>query len=226
MKKYIFIVLVFYSVLAQTQTVLMEEHVDSVYSKTKFGVNSKHFLHSYFSFGFMFDGKESDVTKFGGTNNLSLGLRYKYRISNSIATGVEAEYKYSTISFPTHAKIQKDKYHFHEFKYAWYLRLNWGMRGDIMGKFIDLGIYGASLFASNQYIKTEGDFKNFQQLTYYQEGLNYIESFNYGFMFRVGINQFVFFSEYRYSDMLNPDYIDIFRTVPRWTVGLQIGFHR
>ena len=226
MKKYILIAFVFLSILAQAQTVLMEEQVDSIYVKSVFGVNSQHFLHSYFSFGFMFDGYESDVTKFGGTNNLSIGLRYKYRISNHIATGVEGEYRYSIISFPSHDDVIKDKYHFHEFKYAWYLRFNVGMRGDIMGKFIDLGIYGASLFSSNQYIKTDGNFKNFQQLMYYQKDLNYIESFNYGFLLRVGINQFVIFSEYRYSNMLKEDYTDIFRTVPRWTVGLQIGFHR
>ena len=63
--------------LIQAQTVLLHEKVDTTYRKTNYGVNSKHFLHSYFAFGFLFDSpQQRDVTKFGATNNFSIGLRY------------------------------------------------------------------------------------------------------------------------------------------------------
>ena len=227
MKKNLLILMVLSSFLIQAQTVLLHENVDTTYQKNIFGVNSKHFIHFYYSFGFIFDPiEESDVTKFGGSCSSVFGLRYKLRITNHMATGVEVEYQYLTISYPTHKTILKDKYHFKNIKYAWYYRQNLGMRGDIMGKFIDVGIWGASCYYSDTYTKEKGPFENSKNKAYYEEDLNYIEPFNYGFLFRLGINQFVLFSEYTYSDLIRKNNQNQFKTVPRWIVGLQIGFHR
>ncbi len=211
----------------EAQTVLMEESVDSVYQKSKFGVNSTHFLHPYFTFGFLFDSSDDrDVSNFGSSNSFSFGLRYKLRLTNHLATGLELEDRFSTVAFPTHKPILKDKYQFFDIKYAWYFRINVGMRGDVMGKFMDLGIYGSSLFFPQHYIKKEVDNSNYKSLRYYEEDLDYFNDFDYGLLLRFGINQFVIFSEYRLNNIIKETDTKDFRTVPQITVGLQVGLHR
>jgi len=227
MKKILLYIFVISSFLAQSQTVLMQEKVDSVYHKRKFGVNSTHFVHPFFTFGFLFDvSNKRDVTDFGSTNSFSFGIRYKLRLTNHFATGVEIEDRMSIIAFPTHKPILKDKYLFFDIKYAWYFRTNLGMRGDIMGKFLDVGIYGSSVFFPSHYTKIEVDNPNYKSLSQYEEDLNYFKSFNYGLILRFGINQFVIFAEYRLNNIIKKKYSEEFRSIPQVTVGLQIGLHR
>ena len=224
MKKYLLVFVVFMSFGLFAQTVLMEEKVDSVYQKTSFGVNGKHFVHMYWSFGFVFGPEQ--VTKFGNTNLFGMGVRYKYRLTNHLATGLELETRFLNINYPTHGNIKKDKYVIGDFKYAWYFRTNLGMRGNVMGKFIDVGLYGSNNFFTSTYIKVEEDFDDHEVAVYSKEKLKYLESFNYGLLVRVGWGQFVLFSEYRLSDIFKPNVADLYRDIPRWTVGLQIGLHR
>ena len=224
MKRYFLILIIFSGLSVSAQTVLMQEKVDSVYQEIKFGVNSKHFVHTYISFGFVFG--EEEVTKFGNTNTFGFGLRYKLKLINHLATGLDLAYNYSTINFPTHGNVDKDKYQIQSLKYAWFFRINYGHRGNIMGKFIDVGAYGTSTLFSQNYVKLEGDYNQYQAFSYTHEELKYLESFNYGLLLRLGFNQFVFFSEYRMSNMLKPHVLDGVREVPKWTIGLQIGLHR
>lgn len=227
MKKILLYLIVFCALSASSQTVLMQESVDSVYYKRKFGVNSIHFVHPYFTFGFLFDtGNNKDVTDFGSTNSFSFGVRYKLRLTNHFATGIELEDRISTIAFPVHNPVLKDKYIFFDIKYAWYFRTNLGMRGDIMGKFFDFGIYGSSIFFPTHFIKKNVDNQHYSSVSYYEEDLDYFDSFNYGLILRFGINQFVIFSEYRLNNIIKEKYSEQFRSTPQVTVGLQIGLHR
>ena len=229
MKRFLLLILTFSYFFTQAQTVLLHQEVDSVYKKTSFGVNSKHYVHTYLSFAFLFDAYgsgESDITKFGGSHSFALGLRYKFRLNNYLATGLELEDRFTTVSYPTSEPVLKEKYYFGDFKYAWYFRFNLGMRGDIMGKFIDMGIWGSSNLYSKHNLTLENNSPYFKILNYTEENLSYIEAFNYGLLLRAGINQFVIFTEYRLSNVLKKDYQDRFKNVPAWTVGLQIGLHR
>ena len=224
MKKYLLVFVVFVSFGLSAQTVLMEEKVDSVYEKSSFGVNSTHYFHMYWTFGFVFGTEQ--VTKFGNTNSWSMGFRYKYRLTNHFATGLELETRFQNINFPTHGNVEKDKYMVGNFKYAWYFRTNFGMRGNVMGKFIDIGVYGSNNFFTSTYVEIEDDFDDYEIYTYTNQKLKYLESFNYGVLARAGWNQFVLFSEYRLSDIFKPNITGDYRDIPRWTVGLQIGLHR
>ena len=138
-----------------TQTVLLEEKVDSVYPTSKFGINSKHFFHSYVGYAFVFDKNSSSIekTKFWGTQNFSLGLRYKRRLLNHLATGLEAEIRYSSFNVPIEKPILKKQYQTWDLKLAWYYRVNFGMRGAIMGKFLDIGLYGSRFLNARRYTK-------------------------------------------------------------------------
>jgi len=224
MKRYIIASLLLIGIAVQAQTVLLEEKVDSVYKKSSYGINSTHYVHMYIDFGFVFGAEE--VTKFGNTNSFGLGMRYKLRINNHLATGIDLASIYSNINFPTHGNVKKDKYYFMDLEYNWFIRTNLGMRGSIMGKFIDIGVFGKSNYFSSIYTKIEDDFEDYSTLVYSKEDLKYIETFNYGLLLRVGWNQIVFFSKYRLSNLLKPNVTGNYRDIPRWTIGIQIGLHR
>jgi hypothetical protein len=210
-----------------SQDVLLSETVDSTYKSSSFGPNSRHFIHVYCNFGFVFGetGQKAVVTKFG-SNNIGLGLRYKLKIMNSIATGVDLELNAQNIFYPDHDPVLKEKYNILDIKYAWYARINFGKRGDIMGKFLDFGVWGASTCQSSKFLKTKVENKDYQYLESYQKELKYINTFNYGFLARLGYEQFVIYVQYRYSDFLKQNFHDTYQNIPAWTVGLQIGLHR
>lgn len=226
MKKYILLLILTYSTSLMAQTVLLEQKVDSVYTKAKFGVNSTHFVHMYLGFGFVFGMPDEEITRFFFTNDYKVGLRYKLRINNTFSTGADVEFNSRNISFPTHNNVKTEKYVIHDLKYDWFLRLNYGKRGDIMGKFIDIGVYGSTNLYSSEFHKIDVDNSQFKTQSYTYENLKYLENFNYGFLFRLGINQFVLFANYRYSDILKPKVDEGIRDIPRCTFGVQMGIHR
>lgn len=224
--KYVLIFLVFQN--AQSQTLLFHEEVDSVYQKSKFGLNATHYIHPFISFGLVFgeNNEGNTKTKFGASNQLGFGLRYKLRMNNFMAIGVDAQYQLLTVSYPTQKPILKEKYSIQDLNFSGVLRFNFGMRGDIIGKFLDIGAYISMPIQSKHKIKTETASSSFRTLSYQEEQLNYIEPFQYGFLARFGINQFLVFAEYRYSRSLKLNAINQFKNVPAWSIGLQIGLHR
>jgi hypothetical protein len=212
--------------LVFAQNVLLSEEVDSTYKVSKVGPNRQHFVHGFFSLGFLLgENEELENIKFG-SNTFSVGLRYKLRLTNHIATGVDLEYRLSNVFYPTKKPILKEKYAFVDLKYDWYLRLNFGKRGDIIGKYLDLGVWASYMLMTSQYTKSEFKNLDYKYIEQTQKSLKYFNGFNYGLFARFGVNQFALFVEYRYSDIIKSDFKTIYNNIPPWTVGIQIGFHR
>jgi len=223
-KKILYLTFIVFSfqILSAQKVLMNEENPDTTYAVKKYGVNSAHFFHMYFGLAFVFG--EEQVTKFGGTNALTVGLRYKYKIANFLAVGSDVAYQRNRISFPTHNLTNKNYYKSYNLLSDVYIRFNWGHRGDIMGKFLDLGVYGSYTFYNlNHLNENPEDNAHFSKFVYEEHQLSYYNRFNYGFIARLGINQFVLFTQYRYSPIrINKDY----RNIPAWTVGIQIALHR
>lgn len=211
-----------------SQTVLMHEKVDSVYKTSSYGINSKNYLHTYMSYGFVFDknSKTIEETKFWGTQCLAFGLRYKYKILSHWATGLETELRISSFNMPVEKPMLKKQYQILDLKMAWYNRINLGMRGAIMGKFLDFGVFGSRILNADRYSKFTSNNSEFKRSSKYDHGLKIFNNFNYGVLVRLGLNQWVLFSEYRLSDLLKADKWNEPLNFPRWTIGLQFNFHR
>lgn len=214
--------------LSFSQTVLMHEKVDSVYKTSDYGINSKYYLNTYMSYGFIFDKSSTNVekTKFWGTQSIAYGLRFKYKILNHWASGLETELRYSSFNIPVDKPLLKKQYRFLDLRMAWYNRINFGMRGAIMGKFLDFGVFGSRILNAERYTKFDPNNSEFKHSIRVDHGLNIFNNFNYGLLLRIGLNQWVLFSEYRFSDLLDEDKWSESLSFPRWTVGLQFNFHR
>ncbi len=226
--KILFIGLLLYFLPAATlaQDVLLSEKVDTSYQVPKFGLNRLHYAHLYFKFGFIAgQNQQLEDAKFG-SNDFGFGLRYKLKMSNYFATGVDLEYTLTNVFYPTQKPILKEKYIFVNLKYDWYLRLNIGKRGDIIGKYMDFGVWASHIFLTNYYTKVEFKNQDYKHLEQTQSSLKYFDKFNYGFFARLGINQWALFVEYRYSDIIKSGFQTKYNNIPPWTIGFQIGLHR
>jgi hypothetical protein len=102
------------------------------------------------------------------------------------------------------------------------MRFNYGRRGNIIGKFIDLCAYGDWTFSASN--NTKDKRQNGNHVKTRITHLNYYNSTNYGVLARIGFNRYVFYGSYRLSNMFKSS--ANFPELPRITVGLQIGFHK
>lgn len=240
MKKIIAFVLTFTLTLpvAFAQHVLLEEEVND-YEIKKWGANCKHNIHAYTGLGFLASETEGSGMKiiYGASSAFRFGVRYKRRFTNWLSTGIDLNYniisyrmkQYDDKILPVPTEWDKEKFVLNNLGSEYYIRLNFGRRGNFLGKFLDVGVYGNWTFNSRYIVKYEqdnGDNLSESSKTVYSN-LDFIENTHYGISGRVGFNKVSLYANYRLSDLFS----DGFNTVneekvelPRLITGLQISF--
>ena len=226
------------------QRVLMEEDVTTYDEKNKkWGENLRHFAHFYADYSFYTPNPFEDQLeiKYGSSNSISFGYRYKLKLTNWLAIG--ADIKYNSMSFNLKNTFvpfnladeeiivhDKDKLKLNSAGTEAYIRLNFGRRGNMIGKFIDFGGYINGIYSTKHiYYNSFNDgniYKAKKQKTTNSK-LQYIEPYFYGAKVRLGINQFVLSFDYRLSALFTEGFTQetLHDALPKFTVGLQIGVH-
>lgn len=224
------------------QTVLLHEKISAYDFKLPGkGPNYRHFSHLFIGFGFFIpDGDPFEVeTKPGSTTALEFGWRYKLKLTNWLAIGSGVNYINEIFDIkqieekvvPTAILHSKEKLRFNNVGSEFFLRFNFGKRGNIIGKFVDLGTYANWAFK----VKHMYQDKSNSQLPYQAESvrvilynLKYVERFNYGLKARIGVNRYVVTGSYRLNELLTEDYKNIVGDyyLPRLSIGLEIGLHK
>jgi len=225
---------VFVFVLLQvsfSQDVLLSQQVNNDSVINTHGQNLKHYKHSYIGLGFaatQSENKSSNID-LGLSSNFIFGYRYKLKISNFYAIGYDLSYNLSWYRLsqtkdkrtPDSLQNDKERLTFQNLELGLYNRFNFGRRGNIIGKFIDLGAYVDWTFLCSHF------YENVINNNIYKTKitrLKYFEPFNYGVLARFGINRWVVYSFYRFSDLFKSSYN--FAELPRLTIGFQIGLHK
>ncbi|MDD3877963.1 MAG: hypothetical protein PHT69_15180 [Bacteroidales bacterium] len=212
------------------QSVLMYEDVSADTIVPKRGANRLHFTHWYFNFGVFADKAEKGAeTKYVSTNHLDMGLRYKLRVCNFYAIGTDLSV--STYNFrlkqngdktlPDTVINDKEKYNLSLMTLGFYNRFNFGKRGNMIGKFLDIGVHGQWHMGLSHYTKNEMPNGNIVQVT--TSKLKYYEQFGWGLHARLGVNRWVLSASYRMSDLFKPQ--DNLPELPRLSLGIQVGLH-
>ena len=244
MKNFILIVFVAsFSLNVFSQTVLLEEDVTKLdFLKPKFGQNMTNYYHWFVDYGFFASPSEgigADIY-YGLSHTFSVGNRYKRRLNDFLAVGVEASYLYMVYNLeqnaektvPNNIQHKKEKFRLNTVNGGVYFRLNFGKRGNIVGKFIDIGTYGNWAFnlkhTYTDKIDDSGNPVGYKEQKTVNKQLNYFEPFSYGFIVRMGINRYTIFGMYRMSDYFNEEFKENIPDVElsRLAVGLQIGLHK
>ncbi len=219
--------------ISSAQDVLFNETVNSDSVIEKNGPNLKHYKHPYIGFGFaatQSENKSSNVD-LGLSSNFIFGYRTKLKISNFYAIGYDISYNLSWYRLsqtndkrtPDSLQNDKERLTFHNFELGLYNRFNFGKRGNIIGKFIDLGAYADWTFLCSHFTKNKNDANDNIYKTKVTH-LKYYEAFNYGVLTRIGINRWVVYANYRLSDLFKSSYN--YAELPRLTIGVQIGLHK
>lgn len=216
---------------AQGQRVVISEDLRTRDEVPEFGMNRKHYRHFYT--GFHFAAGESDGPgariRYGRSWAFDYGMRYKRRFNNTFSAGYDAALKRTAFFIrqeegklvPDPFIHDREKLVFLTGELGLYKRVNYGRRGDHMGRFIDVGAYGAWHFnVRHVTFDTSGN----ERIRTRRVGMEYPEPLGYGLLARIGFNNVVLKGTYRLSDMFRED--SGLPDLPRFTVGLEMGMHR
>ena len=209
----------------------MHEEVNDTVIPTH-GPNLKNFSHFYMGYGIIAgkpDSAGSNINN-GSSGNFVFGYRYKFKVCNTYSIGYDMclnTYTYnlkqdSAKTFPNNVQHKKEKLNLVHLGMGVYNRFNYGRRGNLVGKFIDLGAYADWISGANNFTKDKMPNGNIVRTTINK--LTYIEPFSYGVLGRIGFNRYVVYGTYRLADIFKSDYS--FSELPRLAIGLQIGLHK
>ena len=243
MKKTIFLFsLILILTSLNAQRVLIEEDVASYdEANTKYGQNYRHYLHFYTDLAFFTPNPLEDQLeiKYGLSNSFTFGYRYKLKLTNWLAVGADIKhnsliYNFKNTFKPFDEEINiehdKDKLKLNSFGTEVYLRLNFGKRGNMIGKFIDFAGYINAIYSTKHiYYNTYASgnmFKAEEQKTINSK-LQYIQPYFYGAKVRLGINKFVLSFDYQLSEIFTQEFVQETNNynLPKFSIGLQIGLH-
>lgn len=227
-----FCVLLSSTITSQSQTVLLKvDRSDSTESKIS-GPNTRHFLHLFVGFGFILgDAEQGAAIKYFNSNGFEIGLRYKLKITRFNSAGLELSYHTQNFRLkqndenvlPDTFLYDKERLQFHNLSLGIYHRFNFKPnRGNIMGKFLDVGASAEWIFDVMHYTELENALGEREKIK--TKGLDYPEDFTYMVFGRLGINQFSIYVKYRLTDLFKSSYN--YPELPLIEAGLQVGLHQ
>lgn len=211
------------SLPGMSQKILLEEDVKSDTVVPAYGPNLKKFRQAFFAFGFPLnlDGTGSSVN-FGSSNEFTVGMRSKYKLCSHNAAGYEIwfnrqRFSLSQDAFPDSLRNIRELYKIGSLGGAVYDRVNFGRRGNVLGKYLDLGAWGNWHMRKRHEIRNENE--EGEKVDMVTTGLKAMENFSFGLMARAGWGMAALKFSYRLSDHFNDDRAEF----PRLSVGLEIA---
>ena len=226
----IFIGIFITALFGYSQSVLLEQDVESISYEKEKGKNLKKFTHFYIGYGLILplDDKAVDIS-IGNSYSFDFGIMHKRKISNLYSIGYNLSYSYNYYRLkrgdddiiPDSIKHDIEAFRTSEIRLGLYNRFNFDLkRGNFIGRFIDIGVYSGYLFYTDFYKKDKSK-KN--KSINIEKNPEYLEDFNYGAFVNVGFNRYLITFNYRVSDLFN--LVDSEYDVPRLSVGIRIGFY-
>jgi hypothetical protein len=231
MKKIFTIVLLSVSLGAFSQDILLQQDVKGDTIRPAWGPNLRNYAHVYIGFGFpLYTNEAVNYTIPGLSSGLDLGLRYKRRITNYLATGLElglnaTSYKLKQRdpkTIPDTVINDKEKFQIGTVMSSGYIRINVGRRGNYIGNYIDLGAYGGWNFQKKH--KTTNENSDGEKVRESTTRLKYTESLSYGLLARIAVSRYALTAHYRLSDIFKSSYA--MPELPRLFLGVEVGLFK
>ncbi len=229
-KIYIYLLLFVVMTAASAQTVIIAEDVNNTDETPEFGMNRKHYTHMYLGILFAVGPPELPGAEviYGRSRTTEFGYRYKRKLSNTFSLGSEISGRRHAFhvkqsdskTVPDTIARDREKLVFLETSVGAYKRVNFGQRGNYVGRFVDIGAYASWLFHTRHVLWYEADDLN---LKVRKTGMQYPANFDYGLIARIGFNNFVIKGTYRMSGLFKDS--SNLPEFPRYAFGLELGLH-
>ena len=227
MKTLLFILFLCISACAYPQKIVLSQDIKSDTIRPANGPNLKNYKHMYLGIGFpVFTNEELNYTKPGTSMTVDFGFRYKRRLNNSFSILADlsanwAAYKIKQEkgkAIPDTTINDKAKFKVNSLSPSVYARINVGRRGNYIGNYLDLGVYGSWNWKKSY--KTVNKIENSQVEHKEINRLSYVEPLTYGCMARIGVNRYAITARYRISDLFKENN---YAELPRLSLGIEIG---
>ncbi|MBP7496959.1 MAG: hypothetical protein KA792_04775 [Bacteroidales bacterium] len=197
----------------------------------KWGKNRLNYFHQFAGIGWIIgknDSKKIDLNNIKSINAF-YGIKYKLKINQYYAMGFSLEYdiysyyikKNDSVVFPDNSKNKIEKFNFNALEFTYYNRLNIKKRGNHIGNYLDIGIFGDLNYKSKHIKKytDSNDDVNYKIASY---NYGFINKYNYGLLVNIGFNRYVVFCKYRLSDLFQTPHYK-YPELSRFSAGIQIN---
>ncbi|MEW6470252.1 MAG: hypothetical protein AB1458_15155 [Bacteroidota bacterium] len=228
------ILLLLLCLYAPAQIILLHEDVKSDSVVSRFGPNRTHYIQSFYGSGFILGPSDSAGAEIKPWKSwyLNYGLRYKLKLGGYYALGLDVYYQFVSYRIkqspekvlPDTILHEKEKLNLHNISGAFFNRINFSKRGDIIGNYFDFGVYGDYVAASTHVYRDQNAAGSASdKTTIKKHGLAYISRHNYGVFARIGWNNFAFWGQYRLSNMFDKSYPVNYPELPRIFIGFEFS---
>ena len=174
------------------QEILLQQDVNKDTVVSKFGPNKTHHVILYTGIGFFVSpsSKGSQINSYS-SSDYRIGARYKLKLCSWEAIGFDAYYNTNNFNLkqsnqktiPNKTLHDKEKLVTNNVAVDFFNRINFGKRGNILGKYLDLGFYFSYYFASKHVYKDTFTSVNSAFATrnkVINRGMRYFSDYNYG----------------------------------------------
>jgi hypothetical protein len=216
---------------AFSQEILLEQNVKADTVRATRGPNLRHFVHGYVGVGFpIFTNEEVNYTKFGTSSAVELGVRYKRRLTQTFALGLNLGVNLAAFKIkqdegkfvPDYTRNDKEKFQINSLAGPGYVRINVGRRGNYIGNYLDLCAFSGWNFIKKH--KTTNENQQGEKVRVLTSKLNYMENFSYGVLARLGTGRYALTASYRLSDIFKSSYS--MPELPRLILGFEVGLFK
>ncbi len=227
-----------------SQEILLDKDVEEQY-KAKTGPNMRHYGHFYSALGMVTDFDEESGTSIDWwrSGQYMLGYRYKLKLLSFYAIGLDLSYRRTAYFFeginqnpfdplnPLTLNTQRDRHRLINsgLGLEFYHRINFGRRGNTLGKYLDTGIRAQWNVADVESILVIDDNPDIpaQRTRIKNRRLTYIMPYSYGLTARIGFNKIIFHANYRLSDYFREEISEVegvnIPETPRLALGIQFA---
>lgn len=214
------------------QRVLLQGNVAADTAVQRTGPNRARYGHLYLGYAVVLGrSAEAAPVSQGKSGELFLGWRQKWRLNQTVALGLGTQYSRLAyrLTQETGKQVPSATLHSRE-ALVWqqlqaepFLRLNVGARGNVIGRYLDLGGWGSWAFATLHTYKDQpvGGAKTVKVT---EQGLPYAARWAYGASLRLGSGRYALVARRRFTEPWRGDAAPAWPDLPRWTVGLDFGW--
>jgi hypothetical protein len=213
-----------------SQEDLLYKNTQEQLDRKDVGPNTKNWWSSYLQFGFLIPIMNND--SLGVKENLSskmfeTGYRYKHKMNEHLSVGLDFGYnfsEYNILQSKTNNLLspgvenKKQSIRMHAITFGAYARINFGKRGNIIGKYLDVGGNLQYSFRDDMLIRNEiqpGIGMPSEKIKNVYIHLPFVGDLQYFGTIRFGWNYISLFAKYRFSELFTAvDYINGNRTLP------------
>ncbi|WP_324670795.1 hypothetical protein [Hymenobacter sp. GOD-10R] len=218
---------------AYAQRVLLRADVAQDTLSTRSGPNRTYFSHLYLGYAVVVgqaSGPGADLL-FGRSGEMQVGLRNKVRVNQALALGLDVRYarlgyylrQNDRKTVPTPARYEREHLSLSQLQGEALVRLSAGRRGNAIGRYVDLlGWGGWVMGSSHYYLESATATAKKRQVT--ERGLNYVQRWPYGTGVRLGAGRYAITGRYRLSSTFAGAAQSHYPELPRWTIGLELGW--